>query len=72
MEIPRYCRDCCFRTGETEIYTCAYALLTGRTRKAQPVGEGCTFKIKGERSTKKEVQSGRQPAPDGAVPGRMV
>lgn len=51
MEIPRYCRDCCFHTGETEIYTCAYALLTGRTRKAQPVGEGCTFKIKGERST---------------------
>lgn len=49
MKIPQYCRDCCFRAGETDCYTCGYALLTGKTRMAQPAGAGCTYKVKGQR-----------------------
>ena len=49
MEIPRNCRDCCFRAGENDCYTCGYALLTGKTRMAQPAGAGCTYKVKGQR-----------------------
>ena len=49
MEIPRYCRDCCFRAGAMDCYTCGYALLTGKTRMAHPAGAGCTYKVKGQR-----------------------
>lgn len=49
MIVHKNCRDCQFRAGEHEPYECAYALLTGLTRKARPPGDGCPYKIVGDR-----------------------
>lgn len=55
MDLPRYCRDCCFRAERKAPYGCAYALLTGRTRHAQAPGEGCSNKVKGDRYTEETI-----------------
>lgn len=49
MIVHKNCRDCQFRAGEHEPYECAYALLTGLTRKARPPGDGCPYKVVGDR-----------------------
>ncbi len=47
VKMPVYCRDCVFRGSVFAWNTCDYAFLTGRTRKAQPAGAGCSYKAKG-------------------------
>ncbi|MEG0780030.1 MAG: hypothetical protein RR426_05455 [Oscillospiraceae bacterium] len=44
----RYCAKCRYRSRSGQPNLCDYFQATGQTRRGQPCGEGCTFRVLGK------------------------
>ena len=53
-----YCQNCMYQAGPYAGYVCDYVAITGRTRRAQPVGKGCTYKV--VQGTKRDTDAARK------------